>query len=280
MHPAVMAWAATVLPAPITEVADRSWPDGKSLVHQVRDGDGSRWFIKRHRDRESYSTEVFAYRRWVPALGDRAPVLHAHNDSLCTIVVSALRASGRQDWQDDDVRRDAGVALRVLHDAESFGPWENIAAAKQDELERWTRAGVGLLSHAEIDIAKQCIAALASLPAPERVPCHHDYTPRNWIVDNGRVQVIDFEETQPDAWMSDIGRMSIGFWPDKPHFTDAVLDGYGRHLSAHDEATAISLFAVTAVKFIVLGTELRKRDLVERTRHVLHRLDLYRPARS
>lgn len=277
MDPAVVAWAPTVLPAPVTEVADRSWPDGKSSVHQVQDGGGSSWFIKHHRDREWYSAEVAAYRRWVPALGDRAPVLHARNDGLCAIVVSALRASGRQDWHDDDVRRDAGVALRALHSAESFGLWDDIAAAKQADLERWTRRGAGLLSGTEAGIAQRCITALAGLPAPERVPCHRDYTPRNWIIDNGRVRVIDFEETQPDAWMSDIGRMTIGFWPGKPHLTDAVLDGYGRRLSADDEATATCLFAVSAVKFIVLGTELGKRDFVARTRHVLRQLDPYRP---
>jgi Phosphotransferase enzyme family len=276
MHPNVLAWTASVLPAPVTELADRSWPDGKSSVHQVRDGDGSSWFIKHHGDREWYSTEVAAYRRWVPLLGNRAPVLHAHNDSLCTIIVSALHASGPQSWRDDDVRRDAGVALRTLHGAESFGPWEDIAGAKQAELERWSGRGVGLLSDAELEIAKRSVTTLAELPAPERVPCHGDYTPRNWIIDNRRVRVIDFEETQPDAWMSDIGRMTIGFWPGQSHLTDAVLDGYGRRLSADDEATAICLFAVTAVKFIVLGIELGKRDFVSRTQHVLQQLDPHR----
>jgi hypothetical protein len=64
-----------------------------------------------------------------------------------------------------------------------------------------------------------------------------------------------------------------GFWSDQPHLTDAVLDGYGRRLTTDDEATATCLFAVTAVRFIVLGTELGKRDFVQRTREVLRRLD-------
>jgi hypothetical protein len=80
--------------------------------------------------------------------------------------------------------------------------------------------------------------------------------------------------------MSDIGRMTIGFWPGQPHLTDAVLDGYGRRLSADDKATATCLFAVNAVKFIVLGTELGKRDFAARTRHVLRQLDPCRPAGS
>jgi hypothetical protein len=239
----------------------------------VSDGTGASWFVKHHREHEWYANEVHAYRSWVPPLGDRAPVLRTYDPSLRAIVVSALPASGPQDWHDEDVRRDAGVVLRTLHDAEAFGPWVDIAPAKEVELERWLRRGRGLFTRREVDVALACVRALADLPAPERVPCHHDYTPRNWVINDGRVQVIDFEETEPDAWMIDIARMTIGFWFNEPSLTGAVLDGYGRHLSSDDEATAICLFAVTAAKFIVLGTELGKSEFVERTRQVLRRLD-------
>jgi len=140
------------------------------------------------------------------------------------------------------------------------------------ELDRWVRRGRALLTAREVDIAEACARELAHLPKPERVPCHHDYTPRNWVINGGRVQVIDFEETHPDAWITDIARLTIGFWREEPHLTEAVLDGYGRRLSADDEATSVCLYGVTAVRYIVLGTELGKHDFVERTRHVLHQL--------
>lgn len=47
-----MAWLASVLPTPISEIADRSWPDGTSSVYQARDGTDAEWFVKHHRDRE------------------------------------------------------------------------------------------------------------------------------------------------------------------------------------------------------------------------------------
>jgi hypothetical protein len=105
-----------VLDEQVTLIADRSWPDGRSLFY-----------------------EVSPDRRWVPALADRGPALYAHDDSLLVLVVSALRASGPRDWHDDNVRYGAGSVLRRLDDAESFGPFEDIAAAKQAEVENWAR---------------------------------------------------------------------------------------------------------------------------------------------
>jgi Ser/Thr protein kinase RdoA (MazF antagonist) len=127
----------------------------------------------------------------------------------------------------------------------------------------------GLLTPTELDFALTCASALDALPKPARVPCHRDYTPRNWVIDGGRVQVIDFEEMSPDAWLTDIGRMRYGFWRDEAHLTDAVLDGYGRRLSDDETAVMTFLFAVTAVRLMVLGAELGKHNLVARTREVL-----------
>lgn len=66
--------------------------------------------------------------------------------------------------------------------------------------------------------------------------------------------------------------VDVGFWKDEPHLTEAVLDGYGRQLSADDEAVSLCLFAVTAVRYIVLGTELGKHDFVARVRSTLTEL--------
>ncbi len=269
MHAALYEWLTGVLDEQVTLIADRSWPDGRSFVYEVSASTGTSWFVKQHTCPEWYWAELSAYRRWVPALADRGPVLYAHDDSLLVLVVSALRASGTQDWHDDTVRYDAGSVLRRLHDAESFGPWEDIAAAKQAEVQKWSRRGEGLLTPTEHDFALTCASALDALPKPARVPCHRDFTPRNWIIDSGRVRVIDFEEMAPDAWLTDIGRMRFGFWNDEAHLTDAVLDGYGHRLSDDEIAVMTFLFVVTAVRLIVLGAGLGKHGPVARTHEVL-----------
>lgn len=254
MNERLLMWVADVLGAPPVRVADRSWPDGKSSVYELRDGEGVSWFVKQHHDPASYSAELFAYRRWVSAVADRAPVLRAHDDSQLALVVSAVPSSGIRDWRDDDIRRDAGALLRRFHTGESFGLWDDIAAVKQAAVEQWVRREDGLLARREVDFVSGCATALASLPKPARVPCHRDYTPRNWVIDNGRVQVIDFEDAGADAWLTDIGRVTIGYWRDEPHLTDAFLDGYGRRLSTDEVAVMTCCRAEAVLAGEVIGT--------------------------
>ena len=61
-----------------------------SLVVSVRDGGDVTWFLKQHRGRERYLSEVTAYRRWVPVLSARAPHLRASDDSLHAVILSAV----------------------------------------------------------------------------------------------------------------------------------------------------------------------------------------------
>ena len=170
------------------------------------------------------------------------------------------------------MRRDAGVVLRRLHDAEAFGPCDDLLAEKEAELDEWITRGSPFLSKSEGDLARWCVRALADLPPPERVPCHRDFTPRNWLVAGGRVHVIDFEETRPEPWVVDFGRMAIGWWGHAPHLMDAVEEGYGRRLTDDDVAMMRGTFAVTAVRLIVLATELGQHPQAELTRELLREL--------
>jgi Ser/Thr protein kinase RdoA (MazF antagonist) len=272
MFDPLLAFADSVLESPVTTIGDQSWPDGKSRVVELADGTGRRWFAKHHRDREWYTAECQAYDRWVPALGDRAPSLRARDDTLAALLLSAVPSDGHKDWRDEVIRRDGGAVLRTLHDAEAFGPWNNMAEEKQVELEFWTQRGSGLFDRQDLDFAQSCVRALGSLPAPDRVPCHRDYTPRNWVIARGRVHVVDFEETRPEAWMTDLGRMAIGWWRHEPDLMYAVLEGYGRMPSDDEVAIMRCSYAVTAVRHVVLGSELGKAEFVASTRVLVQEL--------
>jgi thiamine kinase-like enzyme len=262
---------ASVVRTPITPLKDWSWPDGTASVVEFLDGRGARWIVKRHRFDERYRTERTAYERWVPAIADRAPKLAATDDTLRTLLLSSLPRDGT-DWHDDSVRRDAGAVLRRLHDAEPIEPSSDLAAEKLAELEEWERRGGGLVTRREADFARWAVRALATFPVPERVPCHRDYTPRNWILRAGRVHVVDFEEMRPEPWVTDLGRMAIGSWRDEPEMMDPVLDGYGRYLTANDMAIMRCLYTVTAVRHIVLGSELDKVSFTAENHNVLGHL--------
>jgi len=252
---------------PAKVIADRSWAHGKSLVLEVLDGHGVVWFVKQHRDLSWYRSELFAYRRWVPALGARAPVLRACDDDLRSLVLSAVPGESA-DWRHQAVHREAGVVLRRLHDAESIGRWEDLAADKQEELERWAAGAGGLLTGRELGFARSQLRALEHLAAPVRVPCHLDYTPRNWLVAGRRVGVVDFEEAAPDVWINDLGRLYFGWWrnplasgqtvPAGADLQEAFLDGYGRHPTDEELFLLRACYALTAVRLVVLARQLHQ----------------------
>jgi hypothetical protein len=182
-----------------------------SSVFRIRDAGGAIWFLKRHRDQERYRAELTAYRQRVPALHDAAPRLRASDDSLQAVILSAVPGKAAP-WPateatgppadrsaEQHVQREAGKVLRRLHGAQPPLPWPDFAEAKVQQFDRLKTAAAGLLRPQELNRAGEQVKALDQIPAPPRVPCHHDYTPRNWLVSHGALHVIDFEWSGLDA---------------------------------------------------------------------------------
>jgi hypothetical protein len=234
---------------------DRSWEHGGAQVLQLRDAAGVPWFVKRQARAELYERERTAYQRWVPALGDRAPALRAHDDKLGVLLLSAV--PGALDYAAGaEVHHEAGSVLRRLHEAEELPVWNDFAAVKLAELESWTDQAAGLLDAAELDFARGSLRALEGIPAPARVPCHLDYTPRNWLIsDAGRVHVIDFEWVTPEVWVNDLARLYYGYWRGRPDLRAAFLDGYGRTPTDDELAIMRGSYALSAVWMIVWAHE-------------------------
>jgi hypothetical protein len=263
--------------------ADCSWAHGMSSVLRVRDANGASWFVKRHGDQARYGAELAAYREWIPALQDAAPRLRAFDDRLHALIISAVPAAPPP-WPaaeatgpladrraERDVQRDAGKVLRRLHDVQPPMPWPDFAAAKIQQFERLRPAAAALLKPRELDEAGTQIAALNQVPAPPRVPCHHDYTPRNWLVGNGALYVIDFELSGLDAPAADLARLHLGVWASRPDLREAFLDGYGQELSVPDRQVLHGCAVLTAVWLVVRAHETRQALFEEAIRQALRR---------
>jgi Ser/Thr protein kinase RdoA (MazF antagonist) len=265
-------------------LADCSWGHRMSSVLRVRDKSGVIWFLKRHGDRARYRAELTAYRKWAGALGGAAPRLHAADDSLQTMILSAAPGEAAP-WPapeviggvadlsaERDVQREAGRILRRLHDAQPALPWPDFAAAKVEQLDRLKPSVAALLRPRDLNRAAAEIAALADLPAPAQVPCHHDYTPRNWLVSNGTLHVIDFEWSGLDARVADFARLHLGIWASRPDLQEAFLDGYGQELSPTDREILHGCAVLTAVWLLVRAHETRQPSFEEAVRISLLRI--------
>jgi Phosphotransferase enzyme family len=104
------------------------------------------------------------------------------------------------------------------------------------------------------------------------VPCHRDYTPRNWLARDGVQYVIDFEHARLDVWLADLAWLHLGIWPDRPDLKDAFLAGYSRQLSDTDHAILQDLAALTATWLVVKAREIRQPALEDAFRTALQRL--------
>ncbi|WP_271189323.1 phosphotransferase [Dactylosporangium matsuzakiense] len=248
---------------------------------QLRDRAGHEWFLKQHRDRDRYLAEVTAYLRWVPTLSDHAPRLRAHDATQRAIILSALPGHPAR-WPtatidptqiraETAMHHQAGALLRRLHNAHSE-PQPQYAAARLEELELLTRQAANLLTPGELGFARTEIQALASLPAPRLVPCHRDYTMRNWLIDSGKVYMLDFEWTQLNAWVTDLTRLHIGPWRTRPDLRDAFLDGYGRELDDADRVLLRADAALTTVWLVIKARESDQESFERANREALHRL--------
>jgi Phosphotransferase enzyme family len=264
--------------------ADCSWGHRLSSVLRIRDASGAIWYLKHHADQARYRAEVAAYREWVPALQDAAPRLRAFDDSLQAVILSAAPGDpapwpatatsgpGTDRRAERDLHRGAGNVLRRLHDARPALPWPDFAAVKIRQFDRLRPAAAPLLRRCELDRAGEEVAALDGMPAPVRVPCHHDYTPRNWLVHDGAVRVIDFEWSGPDARVADFARLHLGIWDARPDLREAFLAGYGQDLSSADRRILHGCAVLTGVWLLIKAHNTRQPSFEDASRAALLRI--------
>ena len=194
-----------------------------------------------------------AYTRWVPALRPRAPRLLSFDDGLQLLVLSALPGLRPEDWTAPDLQHQAGRLLRALHDAEDLGSWDDMVAAKCSKLDYWAARGRGLVEARLVRGVRARLAPLDGIKA-QRVPCHADFSPRNWLVADGHLGVIDFGDARGDVWVHDFGRLLLG-WRLGGDGRAALFDGYGRTPTVEDLELLRASYAVDLVWGIVWADE-------------------------
>jgi len=254
---ALMRLAAEAL-GPCSFGADLSWDHGESVVREIVAGDGTAHIGKAHRRAAKFAAELHAYRYWVPALERHAPRLLAVDDGPGQAMIMT-RVPGEPVPDDGDaaIHRSAGEILRRLHDGVPPMRDGGYVETERRRLESWLeRARPGLLTEEEIVIARRAVEFLADAPDPVLVPCHCDWQPRNWLVDDaGSLHVIDFEHARLWPWWADVTRLWWAEWYRHPVLAEAFFAGYGRTLDRTEERCLRASSAIGHLVTIVWADE-------------------------
>lgn len=275
----ILNWCASIL-GPFEMLSDhtRSHPGSRTALYRLRTPTGY-CYLKTHRARSAWETEVHAYEQWAPAFGSFAPrLLAVRAEEPLALVISELPGQILAEVklspsQERAVWRAAGQALVNLHDlavGPCFGPCRRDGACSGlpisdaqayllTEFEAWVNRGVraGCLSEDELTLLNAVRDLIPAFAGEPPVPCHRDYGPDNWLVtDEGTwAGVIDFEFAYWDVRVADFTRYPNWEWIHRPDLLAAFHEGYGRSLTPQQEQQRLVAHALYALNAIVWGHE-------------------------
>jgi tRNA A-37 threonylcarbamoyl transferase component Bud32 len=267
-RPAALHTAAARFLGPCT-IIDAHGP----AVARVVTESGDEFIVKQHATRPKHQREVYAYHHWAAALGPAAPELIGVDDQAMVIITSALPGRVYTDDLPASVHRHAGALLRSFHDAEPKRalPW--FSGWLHDRATHWRTRAASLLSADETETLSRHLAAIADADIPPGGPCHLDFQPRNWLVnESGHVSLIDFEHARIDLPVRDFVRLRFRIWASRPDLRDAFLDGYGRPLTQAEHELTCHLGAIDALTALARGHETADQELTAVGRATLRQL--------
>jgi Ser/Thr protein kinase RdoA (MazF antagonist) len=225
-------------------------------VVRVRDARSQEYVVKQHGSRPKHDREVHAYQHWTAALGPAAPRLIAADSATMTIVITTLPGQPCSGDPTAAMHHQAGALLRRFHDTEPARelPW--FSGWLDDRIRHWTSQAKTLLSGEDATVVDSHLAALTMIGVPRGVPCHLDFQPRNWLVDESEnLALIDFEHARTDLPARDFVRLRFRVWPSRPDLQDAFFDGYGRRLTDAEDELVRHLGALDALTALARGRQ-------------------------
>lgn len=228
LSPRQRALLAEWLPGATIE-RDHSWGQVQTTVLEMTHG-GSRFIVKAGGDNDHHiERELRAHWNWLQpwtSIG-RAPALE-HGDALARLLVTRYLPGrlvlGSADAGAPATYRQAGRLLALLH--------AQTAITSNDYERRENHKSLTWLSgphRITPSAAERLRAEVASWPVPPAVlvPTHGDWQPRNWIVHDGVVSVIDFGRAALRPALTDFARLAAQEFRRDPGLEAAFLDGYG-----------------------------------------------------
>ncbi|WP_221629329.1 aminoglycoside phosphotransferase family protein [Humibacillus xanthopallidus] len=170
-----------------------------------------------------------AHREWLrPWLADRRAPRLVHADVGAKVLVTRYLPGrlvlGHGAADEPETYRQAGALLASLH-AQDPHPDPDHERRENAKALAWLDGTHRIDTRTE----QRLRSLVASWPAEPVivVPTHGDWQPRNWLVDDGTVRVIDFGRADLRPAMTDLTRLAAQDFRRNPSLEEAFLDGYG-----------------------------------------------------
>jgi Ser/Thr protein kinase RdoA (MazF antagonist) len=242
----------------ITKVEARGWKHLETGVWELETEQG-RAFLKSHKQASKFAQELRAYQEFLPHALKVTPSLFGYQKELQAMLISAVPGELvdlTTKSNEAESYHQAGQFLRSYHDV----PYQdtettNLEDAFWQRAKSWLKRAEPLVAAKDIDwVTARVKEMLPSLKTMKRVPCHRDYTARNWLWSE-KLYVIDFEHSRPDVWLFDLEKLWSEAWPSQPELREAFMTGYEYTFTAEDEALLNGYTALSCVTKIVWSFE-------------------------
>lgn len=249
-------------------LADHSWGLVDTVVLELGSEQG-RLVLKAGGAADGHlGRELRAHREWLRpwvATGHAPTLLYGEASAkvLITRYLPGRLLEGTAAQDDPDAYRQAGVLLARYHaqvSAHDDGWHDRYRARAELQLGRPHRI--------DPDIEDLVRAEVSTWPGggSDVVPTHGDWQPRNWLIDDGVVRVIDFGRADLRPPTEDFVRLARQDFARDPALEAAFLDGYGgdprepeqwrRYLLGEALGTAVWAYGVGDEEFERVGHRL------------------------
>ena len=141
--------------------------------------------------------------------------------------------------------------------------------ALPQRLESWIEQGSDCLTQEEISVARQRVGDGSIFEGHQRVPCHNDFQPRNWLWNGQSLGIIDFEHAHANHPVFDWVRLELGLWQKMPELRDEFIEEWGGTPEWASPEVIDAVIGIHAIGCIVWGNRHGDKEFIFEGRRIL-----------
>lgn len=210
-------------------IADHSWGQTDTIVLEV-EWQATRFIVKAGGTKNGHILrEIRAHRHWTGpwvSTGRAAQLVGADETArvLVTTYVPGRLVEGTPSQRDPETYRQAGALLAAFH--AQHGSFD---ARWNDKLRERVLRFLAMPHNIAPETEGQVRLEISEWPSGGAtvVPTHGDWQPRNWLIDDGVLRVIDLGRFDLRAPEEDLVRLGRQDFLNAPALEAAFVDGYG-----------------------------------------------------